>query len=95
MLNQDARLDLIFHALSAAARRAMVERLARGPASTTELAKPLAMTLPAVVQHLHVLVVSGLVTTEKVGRVRSCRLRPTALSEMERWVATRRAHWEE
>ena len=92
--NQQSRLDLAFHALSASARRSIVERLARGPAATTELAKPLAMSLPAVVQHLHVLEESGLMTTEKVGRTRRCSLRPTALAEMESWVAKRRAHWE-
>jgi DNA-binding transcriptional ArsR family regulator len=94
MLNQRARLDLVFHALSASARRSIVERLARGPAATTELAKPLDMSLPAVVQHLHVLEESGLVVTEKIGRTRRCRLRPAALSEMERWAAARRSQLE-
>jgi DNA-binding transcriptional ArsR family regulator len=72
----------------------MVERLARGPASVSELAKPLAMSLPAVVQHLKVLEGSGLVRSEKVGRVRTCRVESEALTMAERWIGERRASWE-
>ncbi len=72
----------------------MVERLTRGPASVSELAKPLAMSLPAVVQHLQVLEASGLVRSEKVGRVRTCRIEPAALRTAERWIADRRTTWE-
>src|SRR6266511_3038850 len=72
MLNQSAPLDRLFQALADPTRRAMVERLSRGPASVSELAQPLAMSLPAVVQHLQVLEASGLVTSQKVGRVRTC-----------------------
>jgi DNA-binding transcriptional ArsR family regulator len=72
----------------------MVDRLASGPASVSELAGPLPMSLPAVVQHLHVLERSGLVRSEKVGRVRTCRIEPAALSNAERWIAERRAAWE-
>lgn len=72
----------------------MVERLSRGPASVSELAKPLAMSLPAVVQHLQVLEASGLVFSEKVGRVRTCRLNTIALKTAEQWISERRAGWE-
>ncbi len=72
----------------------MVERLSRGPASVSELAQPLRMTLPAVVQHLQVLESSGLVRSEKIGRVRTCRIEPAALTAAERWIRDRRALWE-
>lgn len=72
----------------------MVERLSRGPASVSELARPLAMSLPAVVQHLQVLESSGLVRTEKIGRVRTCRLEPTSLGTAEQWITERRTTWE-
>ena len=72
----------------------MVERLGRGPASVSELAQPLDMSLPAVVQHLHVLEASGLVRSEKVGRVRTCRIESAALRPAERWIAERRTSWE-
>ena len=73
MLNQQTSLDLAFQALADPTRRAMVERLSRGPASVSELAKPLDMSLPAVMQHLAMLESSGLVRSQKVGRVRTCR----------------------
>ena len=95
MLNQQALLDLMFLALADPTRRAMVERLSRGPASVSELAAPLAMTLSAVVQHLHVLERSGLVRSEKVGRVRTCRIEPAALRAAEAWIGERRAIWEQ
>jgi DNA-binding transcriptional ArsR family regulator len=99
MLNQitaaaDGNVDLLFHALADPSRRAMVERLTRGPASVSELARPLAMSLPAVVQHLHVLEHSGLVRSEKVGRVRTCTVEPAALRAAEGWIAERRTAWE-
>ena len=87
-------LDRIFHALADPTRRAMVERLARGPASVSELGGPLAMTLAAVVQHVQVLEESGLLRSEKVGRVRTCRLEPAVLGTAESWIAERRTHWE-
>jgi DNA-binding transcriptional ArsR family regulator len=87
-------VDVVFHALADANRRAMVERLSRGPASVTELARPLAVSLPAVVQHLRVLETSGLVRSEKQGRVRMCRMEPAALQPVERWIADRRSTWE-
>ena len=94
MLEQSHALDRAFHALSDATRRAVLERLTRGPASVSELARPLGMSLPAVVQHLHVLQVSGLVRSEKIGRVRTCRLEPKALRTAESWISARRSQWE-
>lgn len=72
----------------------MVERLVRGPASVSQLAEPLDMSLAAVVQHLQVLEAAGLVTTEKVGRVRSCQLAPDALRGAEDWLIAQRTAWE-
>jgi DNA-binding transcriptional ArsR family regulator len=92
---QGAPIDVVFAALSDANRRAMVDRLIGGPASVSELARPLQISLPAVVQHLHVLEASGLVSSYKQGRVRTCRIEPAALSEAERWIAERRATWEQ
>jgi DNA-binding transcriptional ArsR family regulator len=94
MLKYQGALDDVFHALADPARRSMVERLSRGPASVSELARPLAMSLPAVVQHLQVLQASGLVRTEKVGRVRSCQIVPERLSLAEQWINERRTLWE-
>jgi DNA-binding transcriptional ArsR family regulator len=94
MLNHPKALDLVFQALGDPTRRAMVERLSRGPASVSELARPQAMSLPAVMQHLQVLEASGLVRSEKVGRVRTCRIEPRALSSAEQWFTSRRASWE-
>ncbi len=95
MLNQLVSLDLTFQALSDPTRRAMVERLSRGPASVGELAKPLAMSLPAVLQHLAVLEGAGLVTSKKTGRVRTCRMEAAALSLAEDWINGRRTEWEQ
>src|SRR5262245_17136658 len=94
MLNQNTSLDLMFQALADPSRRVMVDRLSRGPASVSELAKPLAMSLPAVVQHLAVLEGSGLVRSEKVGRVRTCHIEPKALRKAEQWISDRRTVWE-
>lgn len=94
MLDQRAGrepLDRTFHALADPSRMLIVERLSRGPASVSELARPLPMSLPAVVQHLQVLQVSGLVSSEKVGRVRICRIEPEALRPVERWIGARRS----
>ena len=94
MLNQRVPLDRVFHALADPSRLGMVERLSRGPASVSELARPLDMTLAAVVQHLQVLEASGLVSSEKVGRVRTCRIEPAALRTAEQWIGERQASWE-
>jgi DNA-binding transcriptional ArsR family regulator len=94
VLTQDATLDDVFRALADPTRRVIVERLSRGPASVSELAAPFDMSLPAVHQHLAVLEESGLVRSEKVGRVRTCRIQPRALQAAETWINARRATWE-
>jgi DNA-binding transcriptional ArsR family regulator len=94
MLNQGAALDQVFHALADPTRRWMVERLSRGPASVSELAEPLSMSLPSVVQHLQVLETSGLVRSEKLGRVRTCRMQAEALRTAQHWIDERRDAWE-
>jgi DNA-binding transcriptional ArsR family regulator len=93
LLNQRA-LDLVFQALADPSRRTIVERLSRGPATVSELAEPLEMSLPAVLQHLSVLETSGLVESEKSGRVRTCRINKKALQSAEQWLSRRRATWE-
>ncbi len=89
-----SNLDLTFQALADPTRRAMVERLAKGPCSVSELAQPFAMSLPAVYQHLQMLEASGLVASEKIGRVRTCRMEPAAMSLAETWINRRRTDWE-
>jgi DNA-binding transcriptional ArsR family regulator len=90
----EALLDRTFRALADPSRRSIVVRLTRGAASVSELAEPLAMSLPAVVQHIDVLQKSGLVRSEKVGRVRTCRLEPAPMRTVEKWIASHRATWE-
>lgn len=90
MLQQSQSLDLAFQALSDPTRRGMVERLTLGPATVSELAEPLPMSMTAVAQHLKVLEAAGLIDSEKVGRVRTCRVRPGALSAAEAWFEDRR-----
>ncbi|MES2833655.1 MAG: metalloregulator ArsR/SmtB family transcription factor [Pseudomonadota bacterium] len=92
---QPEPLDLAFQALSDPGRRAMVERLSFGPASVSELAKPLPMTLSAVVQHLKLLEEAGLVKSEKTGRVRTCTLEIAAMNRVEHWIAERKRFWEQ
>jgi DNA-binding transcriptional ArsR family regulator len=94
MLNQASVLDRVFRAIADPTRRAIVDRLAEGEASLTELAKPFDMSLPAVHQHLRLLEESGVVVTSKQGRVRTCRLDPKVLRRAEGWFARRRAMWE-
>ena len=94
MLNQTIDLDRTFQALADKSRRSMVERLTLGPASVSELAGPLAMSLAAVVQHVHVLEACRVVTTEKVGRTRICRIEPAAMTAAEQWITDRRRSWE-
>jgi DNA-binding transcriptional ArsR family regulator len=102
MLNHQTRtsvepppVELLFAALADPTRRSIVDRLIAGPASVSELARPLAMSLPGVVQHLHVLEASGLVRSRKAGRVRTCSIEPAALGAAEQWIAQRRKTWEE
>jgi DNA-binding transcriptional ArsR family regulator len=94
VLNQSAPLDLAFQALADPTRRAMLEHLARGPASVTDLARPFDMSMPAVMQHLAVLEASGLVRSQKSGRVRTCRIDPQGLGQVEDWINARRREWE-
>ena len=94
MLNKTAGLDRAFHALSDPTRRALLARLSRGPTSVSELARPLSMSLSAVVQHLAVLEGSGLVRSQKQGRVRTCEVDAQALRQVEQWLGQRRAEWE-
>jgi DNA-binding transcriptional ArsR family regulator len=93
MLN-NAAIDRVFHALAEPTRRAIVERLSAGPSSVSELAAPFDMTLAAIVQHLQVLEQSGVIRTEKVGRIRTCRIEPAGLKVAAQWIAARRALWE-
>jgi DNA-binding transcriptional ArsR family regulator len=94
MLDQALDLDRVFHALADPGRRSMLERLTTGPASVSELGRPLAMSLAAVVQHVQVLEASGLVRSEKVGRTRTCAIEPTGLRFAESWITERRTLWE-
>jgi DNA-binding transcriptional ArsR family regulator len=94
MLNKETSLDRTFQALADRTRRSILARLTRGPASVSELARPLAMSLPAVMQHLSVLEDSRLVHSEKIGRVRTCRIETRALGLAEQWINHRRIEWE-
>ena len=94
MLNHQQPLDAVFQALADPTRRGMIARLSRGPASVSELAEPFDMSLPAVVQHLQVLETSGLVKSQKVGRVRTCQIEPKALMSAQDWISSQRASWE-
>jgi DNA-binding transcriptional ArsR family regulator len=94
MKKKNCNIDHIFHALGDATRRAMLERLSAGPMSVSLLAEPFAMSLAAVVQHLQVLEEAELVKTEKVGRVRSCRIEATGLRAAEEWLRARRPEWD-
>ncbi len=90
----DASVDKVFQALGDRTRRAILERISSGPVSVSALAEPLEITLAAVVQHLQVLEESGLVKTEKVGRVRTCRVDDAGLTVANRWLEARRSAWE-
>jgi len=91
MLNQTAQAELVFQALATPSRRFIVDRLSSGPASVSDLARPLRMSLAAVIQHLRVLEDCGIVRSEKVGRVRTCHVEPAALLAAEQWMSERRA----
>jgi DNA-binding transcriptional ArsR family regulator len=94
MQTESAAIDRVFHALGDPTRRAIVERLSQGPVTVSRLAQPLDITLAAVVQHLGILEASGLVQSEKVGRVRTCRISPQGLRVAESWISERRSLWE-
>src|ERR1700685_567966 len=94
MLNQEVQLDLMFHALADSNRRSILRQLAPGPRSVSDLARPLPMSLAGVVQHVQILEVSGLISSSKVGRTRTCHLNHEALSAVERWIGDRQNHVE-
>jgi DNA-binding transcriptional ArsR family regulator len=94
MRRKKPNIDRVFHALGDPTRRAILEKLSEGPISVSRLAEPLSITLAAVVQHLQVLEESGLVQTEKLGRVRTCRIEPAGLSVAAQWISDRRSLWE-
>jgi len=93
MINNSV-VDRAFHALAEPMRRALVDRLSAGPMSVSDLAQPFDVTLAAIVQHIQVLEESGIIRSEKVGRIRTCRLEPHGLKVAERWISERRALWE-
>jgi len=94
MKRKKPNIDRIFRALGDPTRRAMMEKLSQGPMSVSRMAEPFEMTLAAVVQHIQVLEECGLVQTDKLGRVRTCRIEPTGLDAMEHWIRDRRSVWE-
>lgn len=94
MLNNSQSLDRIFYALSDPSRRSMIEHLGKKEASVSELAEPLNMSMAAVVQHIQILEESGLISTRKTGRVRTCRIEPRSLETIEGWLTQRRKFWE-
>ncbi len=87
-------IDRVFHALGDKTRRAILDRLSRGPVSVSQLAEPLGITLTAVGQHLEILEACGLALTEKVGRVRTCRIASAGLDALEQWIREHRTAWE-
>lgn len=94
MENHSPNLDAAFHALADPTRRAILGRLVRGPTAVSALAQPFAMGLPAFLKHLRVLERDGLITTEKSGRVRTCRVNAAQLAAAEGWLATQRSLWQ-
>ena len=94
MRKKKPNIDRVFHALGDPMRRAILEKLSQGPVSVSHLAEPLSITLAAVIQHLQVLQDSGLVQTEKLGRVRTCRIEPAGLAVAAQWISDRRTLWE-
>jgi len=94
MKRKSADVNRVFQALGDPTRRAIMEKLSEGPITVSKLADPMKMTLAAVVQHLQVLEDSGLIVTENIGRVRTCRIEPTGLDIAQAWIAARRNAWE-
>ena len=94
MGNYIAALDSVFHALADPTRRAVIQQLGRGPATVSELAEPYDMALPSFMKHIGVLEASGLLVSKKVGRVRTCQIRPKRLAAAETWFEQQRALWE-
>ncbi len=88
------QLDGIFHALADPTRRAVLGRLGKGPAAISELAEPFDMALPSFMKHIHLLEQSGLITTRKEGRVRTCAIERKPFTAIETWLSKQRAIWE-
>ena len=95
MFHSTADVDRVFHALGDATRRAIVQKISEGPISVSRLAEPFEMSLAAIVQHLQILEESGLVQSQKAGRVRTCRIAPAGLSIAEQWIHHLRSTWEQ
>jgi DNA-binding transcriptional ArsR family regulator len=94
MRNRSIDIDRLFHALGDPTRRAILDRLVQGPLSVSRLAEPLGVTLTAVMQHIEILAQAGLVHSEKLGRVRTCRLETAGFSALEHWIRDHRIPWE-
>lgn len=94
MPNSQPQIDRLFHALGDPSRRRILDLLSRGPTSVTRLAEPLGISITAVAQHLQILEETDLVRTEKIGRVRTCRIEPAGFSRLEKWIKEHRTHWE-
>ncbi len=94
MRDRSIHVDQLFHALGDPTRRAILDRLVDGPASVSKLAEPLGITVTAVMQHLQILEEPKLVHTEKIGRVRTCRLEPAGFHALEQWIRDHRTVWE-
>jgi DNA-binding transcriptional ArsR family regulator len=94
MRDLKVNIDRLFHALGDPTRRAMLDRLSQGPVSVSALAAPLGITLTAVAQHLHILEECGLARTEKLGRVRTCRIESAGFDALEQWIRNHRTVWE-
>lgn len=93
---KSAHIDMnrLFHALGDSTRRAILDKLTERPMSVSGLAKPLGITLTAVAQHLQILEEAGLVSTEKLGRVRTCQIETAGLDALDRWIRDHRTSWE-
>jgi DNA-binding transcriptional ArsR family regulator len=94
MANNQIALDALFHALADTTRRGIVQQLGRGVATVSELASPFDMALPSFMKHIRVLESSGLIVSQKVGRVRTCKLKPEKLAAIEKWYDDQRSIWE-
>jgi len=94
MENNKPALDTVFHALADPTRRAVIQQLGRGSATVSDLAEPFEMALPSFMKHIGVLETSGLIGSEKVGRVRTCKIKPKNLAAAETWLNEQRALWE-
>lgn len=93
MDNNNSKLDAVFLAFADSTRRAVMRQLGNGPASVSDLAAPFDMALPPFMKHIRTLENAGLITTEKVGRVRTCELNPARYAAVEEWLKDQRRQW--